>query len=324
MDARGILMIRDISQLASRLQISDNLFINKNAETNSSKNFENFPLQVTESFLQKIQPCNSKDPLLQQILPTFKELKTKKGYSADPLEEKNFFKFPGLLHKYHGRVLILVTDKCAIHCRFCFRKVTKKNNKSLNWQAIQQYIQSDINISEVILSGGDPLMLSDTQVQEIINNLSKIAHLKRVRIHTRIPIALPERITENLLTILNETRLQIIFVIHCNHASEIDYKTAAAFKIISVAKNPMFNQSVLLKGINDSVESLVKLSEILWSNGIIPYYLHFLDKVIGTEHFFVSRKKAKTLYREMQRLLPGYLVPKMVYEKAGEKSKVLL
>lgn len=317
-------MIENISELLNRLQITDNDFNNKTAKDNATQNFENFPLRVTDSFLQKIQTNNIKDPLLRQILPTSDELKIKPGYLQDPLEEENFSPVPGLLHKYFGRVLILVTDQCAINCRFCFRKETQKKQQKIDWGAVYKYIASKPDISEVILSGGDPLMLSDAKLKEIFKNLAEISHVKRMRFHTRVPIALPTRITKQLISILTSTHLQPVVVVHCNHASEIDSEVAKAVQKFRDTEIIVFSQSVLLKGVNDSVEVLVKLYGALWKIGVIPYYLHLLDKVSGVAHFAVSRSRAHLLYREVQRLLPGYLVPKMVFEKPGAKSKILV
>jgi len=269
-----------------------------------------FPMRAPKSYLQRIQKNDANDPLLKQIVPTKEELQDCAGYSDDPLQEKKIGDIVGLLHKYYGRVLLLVTDNCAINCRFCFRRYL--HNVVTDWQQVLNYIAKDITISEVILSGGDPLISSDAELALIINKLAKIKHIKRVRIHTRIPIVDPKRVTAKLCALITKTRIPIVVVVHCNHPNEINADVATAIKALKKFKITVLNQSVLLKGINDDQKVLVELSEKLFALGILPYYLHMLDKVKGAAHFCVDDKKAKKIMRELRAKLPGYLVPKLV------------
>lgn len=279
-----------------------------------------FPFKTTQEFVARIEPGNLVDPLLLQILPLKIATNKLTGFEVDPLAEKNVTPLPGVLHKYYGRVLLLVTKECAINCRFCFRQnlLTKINN----WSKVLQYLQGDNTISEVILSGGDPLTLSDDQLKTIIQNIASIPHIKRIRIHTRIPIVAPKRVTNKLLHVCLSSRLPVIFVVHVNHPQEIDQQVVNALAKLRCANIVVFNQSVLLKNINDDAQILAVLSEKLFAAGVIPYYLHLLDKVKGAENFYVTTTKAKKIMRELQNKLPGYLVPKLVYEKPGAKAKI--
>lgn len=284
---------------------------------------KNYQLAVPKIFIDRMQPENINDPLLRQILPTRAELENRSNYSADPLEEKNYSPIPGLLHKYYGRALILVTNSCPINCRFCFRRHLRDAIKP-DFTAILQYLKKNQSIKEIILSGGDPLILDDAKLSKLIAKLSSISHLKRLRIHSRIPIVLPKRITTKLVHKLSNHKLQTVLVIHCNHANEIDRNVIEALQKIKKANIAILNQSVLLKGVNDTVESLINLSEKLFANGVQPYYLHMLDKVIGASHFEVSDKKAKALLKALAEKLPGYLVPKLVRDDHNSNSKTIL
>lgn len=313
--------ITSFDELCNYLKLEPSSVLSNDIELVNS----NFPLQVTKDFLQRVKSSDHTDPLLRQILPIKEELLNALGFSKDPLAENSVNPVPGLLHRYFGRVLLLVTQNCAMHCRFCFRRhlpCLKKDLKDADFQRIFKYIADDKTITEVILSGGDPLMLPDERLQNIFQDLAKIDHLKRIRIHSRVPIALPSRVNTNLILALTCTRFSPVIVIHCNHANEIDTSVDAAVQIFRAAKINVFNQSVLLKGVNDSVLALVELNEALGAIGVIPYYLHLLDKVAGAAHFAVSLEDAKILYREMQQQLPGYLVPRLVYESVGAKAKI--
>jgi EF-P beta-lysylation protein EpmB len=293
----------------------------------SDETAKHFPLRVPVAFATRIEKANPRDPLLRQILPIADELKFYDGFSDDPVGDLNAVKQTGLLHKYHGRVLLINTGACAIHCRYCFRRNFPYSNLQLNKQQendVLQTIQNDSSIQEVILSGGDPLILNDERLARLFNEFAKIPTLKRIRIHTRLPIVLPDRITDELLTIFKNSPKKIIVVVHCNHANEIDENVAKACQRLKSANVTLLNQAVLLQGVNDNVEVLCDLSERLFEVGVLPYYLHFLDKANGTGHFQVSETVALALLNDVQNRLSGYLVPKLVIEKAGELSKQYL
>ncbi|MDO9048940.1 MAG: EF-P beta-lysylation protein EpmB [Methylobacter sp.] len=285
---------------------------------------ESFPLRVPLSFAACMEKGNPHDPLLRQVLPIKEELFAYPGFSNDPVGDLASATRIGVLHKYHGRVLFINTGSCAINCRYCFRRNFPYADLQLSKQkedAAIKAIQNDTSISEVILSGGDPLLLSESRLARLIRQLDGIKHLKRIRIHSRLPIVLPARITDEFINTLTQSPKQIIIVVHCNHANEINDRVIAACNSLRNSAITLFNQSVLLKGVNDNAEVLCKLSEQLFSHGIIPYYLHLLDKATGTGHFEVSEEDALALIRQVQTALPGYLVPKLVKERAGAESK---
>jgi L-lysine 2,3-aminomutase len=282
----------------------------------------NFPLQVPRDFVAKMTKNDINDPLLRQILPQKMEEETLSGYSTDPLGEKTHSPIHGVVHKYPNRVLLLTTNNCFIHCRFCFRRFC--HDYIQDWGKPIDYINKNPEITEVILSGGDPLTLSDQKIATIIAKLAKIAHLKRLRIHTRAPIVFPQRITAKLLTALIRSRLVPVIIVHCNHPNEIDDEVTKAIKLLKSVGIPLYNQSVLLKGINDNAEVLTTLSEKLFINGIQPYYIHLLDKIIGAQHFNVDINIAKQLLQQIMLTLPGYLVPKLVYETVDAPTKILV
>jgi EF-P beta-lysylation protein EpmB len=286
-----------------------------------------FPMLVPREFADRMEKGNPKDPLLLQVLPQADEAKTDDGYGFDPIDETAATVVPGVLHKYHGRVLLVVTGACPIHCRYCFRRHFPYSDSTAGGPELASaiaYIDSKPEITEVILSGGEPLMLSDSVLKEIIQRLGQIKHLQRLRIHSRMPITLPARINQELGESMAASRLKIAFVIHCNHPNELDQSVRQAINTLSSNGISILNQSVLLRGVNDNIEMLQELSEKLFSYGILPYYLHMLDRVSGAMHFEVEKSKAKAIHRKLQNLLPGYLVPKLVYEKAGAESKLSL
>lgn len=286
-----------------------------------------FPLKVPRGFIARMQKGNLHDPLLRQILPLADELIEVTGYEKDPLNEKNTNPLPGLLHKYRGRVLVTLVSACAVNCRFCFRRhfPYDKNNPGMSGhEKIFSYIAADHTISEVILSGGDPLMAGDQILKNFTDRLQTIPHVKRVRIHSRIPIVLPERITQNFLDWVKHAKQKIILVTHCNHPQEINAEVQEAIQMLAANGVVLLNQSVLLKSVNDCADTLIHLSEKLFSIGIQPYYLHALDRVQGTTHFDIPHSTAKQLHAEMNEHLPGYLVPKLVYEKPGAPAKIIL
>ncbi len=311
----------DLQTLCDYLELPIN---DLNLSQNAAKQF---PLRVSLAFAERIEKGNLHDPLLRQILPIHDELQDYDGFSNDPVGDLNALKQIGLLHKYHGRVLLINTGACAIHCRYCFRRNFPYADLQLNKQqenAVIQTIQNDSSIQEVILSGGDPLILNDDRLARLFDEFEKIPTLKRIRIHTRLPIVLPDRITDDLLVIFKNCSKKVIVVVHCNHANEIDDDVAKVCQSLGLANVTLLNQSVLLQGVNDNTAALCNLSEKLFEVGVLPYYLHFLDKANGTGHFQVSKKKALALLNEVQNRLSGYLVPKLVVEKAGELSKQYL
>lgn len=283
-----------------------------------------FPLRVPLGFVSRMQKGDPYDPLLQQVLPLAEEERVSFGYSQDPLLEKSVNPLPGLLHKYQGRVLLTIIGACAINCRYCFRRhfPYAENMPGRAWQDILAYIKADASINEVIFSGGDPLVANDRYLQRCVDDLANIAHVNILRIHSRLPIVLPERITPDFLNWFTATRLQTILVTHSNHANECDHLVKTAIESLRQRKILVLNQAVLLKGVNDNVTALVNLSERLFACGILPYYLHLLDKVQGAAHFSVSVEQAKQLISALREKLPGYLVPKCVYEQSGASSKL--
>jgi len=284
-----------------------------------------FPLRTTRSYLARIEKNTPDDPLLRQILPLGEELHEESGYSHDPLGEEQANKAPGLIHKYKGRVLFVLSPQCAINCRYCFRRFFDYNANTPSrsqWQQALAYVRENNSIEEVILSGGDPLSTSDKQLAWLCEELNNIPHLERLRIHSRLPIVLPQRINKALINILKSCRLQSTMVIHCNHSQEINTEVEEALWRLRDARITTLNQSVLLKEVNDSASVLITLSKKLFANGVLPYYLHQLDKVSGAAHFAVNENATNALQRALLEELPGYLVPKFVREIAGVAYKV--
>ncbi|MDG2090783.1 MAG: EF-P beta-lysylation protein EpmB [Gammaproteobacteria bacterium] len=283
-----------------------------------------FPLRLPRSFANRMQVGNPYDPLLLQVLPQQQELKAFPGFVSDPLAEQQFNPKPGVLHKYAGRVLLMPTSSCAIHCRYCFRRhfsYTENSPDKKQWIDSLQYILADTSITEVILSGGDPLAISDKHLEWLLEHLAAIPHIQRVRIHTRFPVVIPQRITQQLCDLFLRYQLRFVMVLHINHAQELDEEVNAACKKLKEAGVDLLNQSVLLKNINDDPETLISLSERLFTCGITPYYLHMLDKVKGSGHFEVSIQTAISLMTKIRACLPGYLVPTLVQEEAATTNK---
>ena len=288
-----------------------------------------FQLLAPPSFIARMGRGNTNDPLLKQVLPTLQEQQVSAGFMRDPLAEtdpdRGFIKAPSLLQKYQNRALLITTPGCAINCRYCFRReFPYTEHRPKNHQEALTAIAADQSISEIILSGGDPLLLSDSQLPQLLSNIESIPHVQRIRIHSRIPIVLPERLTQTLMDTLNNRRCQIVVVVHSNHPQELNATTARAFDCLKQGGVTLLNQSVLLRDINDDVATLVQLSEKLFTQGVLPYYLHLTDHVAGTEHFFIADDEAREIYAQMQRRLPGYLLPKLVRELPGEASKTLI
>lgn len=278
------------------------------------------------SFVERMKKGKLDDPLLLQVLPVIEEFEERDGFTIDPLAEQDNPQ-PGLLHKYKNRALLIVKGGCAINCRYCFRRhfpyQANKGGKS-SWQQSVDYLLQHPEINEVILSGGDPLMAKDEELQWLLDALATVPHIKRLRIHSRLPVVIPARVTPELCDMLDSSRFQVIFVTHINHAQEIDEELQVAIKQLKKANVIMLNQSVLLKGVNDSAKALVDLSEALFDAGIQPYYLHVLDKVQGAAHFYISDHKAKQLMSELMSEVSGYLVPKLTREIGGKPSKTPL
>jgi EF-P beta-lysylation protein EpmB len=265
------------------------------------------------------------DPLLRQILPLAAENEVYPGYSLDPVGDLGARAAPGVLHKYAGRVLLTATGACAVHCRYCFRRhfpYAEANASADRWLGALAHIAADPSVSEVILSGGDPLTLSDRRLAEFAAGLAAIPHVSRLRIHTRLPVVLPERVNDELLAWLGDGRFQTVMVLHANHAREIDHDVRAAARRLRDAGVTLLNQSVLLRGVNDNADALAELSEALFAAGVLPYYLHMLDRVQGAAHFDVDEAAARDLVGELNARLPGYLVPRLVREIAGAPGKV--
>jgi len=286
-----------------------------------------FPLKVPRGFIRRMRRGDPHDPLLRQVLPLAEELAEVGGFSADPVGDRAALRAPGVLHKYHGRVLLTATGACAVHCRYCFRRefpYGEANASADGFRAALDYIAADASVDEVILSGGDPLTLSDRRLAEFVRALEAIPQVTRLRLHTRLPVVLPERIDRSLLAWLGDTRLATVVVIHANHAQELDEGVHAALAALKEAGATLLNQSVLLRGVNDSAATLAGLSEALFAAGVLPYYLHALDRVTGAAHFELDEQRARAIHAELAALLPGYLVPRLVREQPGAPAKLPL
>ena len=283
-----------------------------------------FPLRVPLGFLTRMRRGDPYDPLLRQVLPLGEECLDNSGFTADPVGDLAATVAPGVLQKYRGRVLLTATGACAVHCRYCFRRhfpYADARAGSDQWRAALDHLASDTSLQEVILSGGDPLTLSDRRLAEFINAAAEITHVARLRVHTRLPVVLPERVTPELVQVLTSTRLATVVVIHANHPNEIDASVVEALALLRSSGVTLLNQSVLLRGVNDSAEVLTQLSEKLMAAGVLPYYLHLLDRVQGAAHFDVPESEARALIQQLIARLPGYLVPRLVREIAGAPGK---
>jgi EF-P beta-lysylation protein EpmB len=284
-----------------------------------------FALRVPRGYVRRMRRGDARDPLLLQVLPVAAERVATPGYVTDPVGDLERRKGPGLLHKYEGRALLVATGACAVHCRYCFRRHFPYGEESAlqgGWAAALGQLRADTSISEVILSGGDPLSLSDRRLELLTDALRAVHHVRRLRIHTRYPIVLPERIDDGLVDWLSRTQLQKVVVIHANHANEIDDSVRRACRRLVQAGATVLNQSVLLAGVNDCVDSLADLSEALFETQVLPYYLHVLDKVQGAAHFDVEEQRALQLHTQLAARLPGYLVPRLVREVPGAAAKL--
>ena len=344
--------IRDTAELCRLLDLDPALGVDAATATGQ------WPLSVPRPYLSRIRRGDPADPLLLQVLPQAAELATVPGYSADPLGEAHARCGPGLLRKYQGRILMVTTGACAVHCRFCFRRhfpfdresaaasgdeetlpsdsppcsgmafgglgYSRANAHLPNYAPVLKTIAADRSIHEIILSGGDPLMLSDRELAGLVERLADTPHLRRVRIHSRMPVVVPRRVTNELIDSIRSTRLSTIMVVHVNHPAEIDEEVALAFGRLIDAGVPLLSQSVLLRGVNDRADVLAELCERLVDLRVIPYYLHQLDAVVGAAHFEVPEATGAALVAELRARLPGYAVPRYVRETPGGISKELL
>ncbi|KFF50512.1 lysine 2,3-aminomutase [Gammaproteobacteria bacterium MFB021] len=314
-------VIRDPRVLCQRLGLDPALL------PGASTGHTLFPVRVPEAYLARIRHADPDDPLLRQVLPLAAEQDAVGGFVADPLAEREHTPRPGLIHKYAGRVLLIASPTCAINCRYCFRRhfpYAEHAPSMREWDASLDYLRGDASIREVILSGGDPLASPDRRLAELVARLEAIPHLQRLRIHSRLPVVIPDRVDTALLDWLGGTRLQKVMVLHINHAQEIDAAVVDACRRLAAAGVTLLNQSVLLRGINDRVDTLAELSERLFAAGVLPYYLHVLDPVSGAAHFDVDDDSARALVAALRERLPGFLMPRLVREIPGETSKTPL
>ena len=311
--------VRDPAELCQLLELSPEQMGCATAAT------ESFRLFVPRGYVARMRVGDSHDPLLRQVWPSADELAPVAGFTTDPVAEAAATLAPGLLQKYRGRALLVTTGACAVHCRYCFRRhfPYADSPRSVEaWGPAIEQIDADESIDEVILSGGDPLTLTDAWLVPLVGRLAEIKHLRRLRIHTRLPIMIPQRVGDSLLDWLTGTRLAPVVVVHANHPAEIDFEVSQALKRLVERGVTVLNQAVLLRGVNDSLEALAELSQRLFESRVLPYYLHQLDRVTGASHFEVSPPRGLELIEQLRARLPGYLVPRYVRELPGQLAKV--
>ncbi len=310
--------VRDPAELLELLQLPASLLPAARAAADA------FPLVAPRSYVRRMRPGNLADPLLRQVLPVGEELVEDAALADDPVGDSAARIAPGLLQKYQGRALLITTGVCAVHCRYCFRRHYPYGNEPRrldDWQPAIDALAADDTIHEAILSGGDPLVLTDARLAALVERLESIPHLRRLRIHTRLPIVLPDRVTPALIDLLLGSRLQPVMVVHANHAQELQHDCVEALRSLVHAGLPTLNQAVLLRGVNDSTDALAALCESLGNLGVIPYYLHQFDRVAGAGHFETSEHDGLRFIKELTARLPGYLVPRYVREVAGHSGK---
>ncbi|MEM9656929.1 MAG: EF-P beta-lysylation protein EpmB [Planctomycetota bacterium] len=313
--------IRDLGELRRALDLPNDPSLGARAAA------DQFSVFVPRPFLRRMRPASPRDPLLLQVLPTRQEEELRAGFVADPVGDEAAQKAPGLLQKYAGRALLTATGVCAVHCRYCFRRhypYGEVPRREEAWNPALDVLQADASIHEVILSGGDPLTLTDRRLRVLADRIAAIPHVRRLRIHTRLPVMIPSRVAGELLAWLTGGRLTPIVVIHANHAQEIDNEVGAAIDLLRRAGATLLNQAVLLRDVNDSVEAQCSLSERLVEVGVTPYYLHQLDRVQGAAHFETTERQGRSIIEQMQRRLSGYMVPRYVRETPGESQKSAL
>lgn len=311
-DPRELLELLDLPQLAAGL---------------SARAQAQFPLRVPRGFALRMRRGDPTDPLLRQVLPLNDEDRLVPGFNLDAVGDAAANAGTGILHKYPGRALLVATGSCAVHCRYCFRRhfpYAEQTAAANHWQAAIDFLRADPSISELLLSGGDPLSLTTGKLAELTDALRDVRSLRRLRLHTRLPVVLPERIDTALLDWLRGLPWPVSIVIHANHANEIDAGVVLALRRLRETGAMLLNQSVLLRGVNDDAQALAELSERLFDAGVLPYYLHQLDRVAGVAHFEVDDGRARALHSELQSILPGYLVPRLVREVTGAPGKTPL
>jgi EF-P beta-lysylation protein EpmB len=309
--------VRDLAELARLLELP--------LEALDALAPADFPLLVPRGFVARMRKRDPRDPLLLQVLPRTAEAGIVPGYSTDPVREQDLAT-DGLIQKYPGRALLIASGACPLHCRYCFRRAFPYQQQLAargGWDAALRALRERRDVREAILSGGDPLSLTNRKLGELVAKL-EITSIDTLRIHTRFPVAVPERIDDGLLRVLSSTRLNTVVVIHCNHANELDDGVAGALRALKPRVGALLNQSVLLRDVNDDVEALARLSERLFACGVLPYYLHLLDPVAGAAHFDVDAARGRDLVAKLRLRLPGYLVPTLVKETPGELSKTLI
>ena len=309
---------RDPTKLCQALGLDDAV------AAEAARSTAGFPLLVPRGFVARMRPGDPDDPLLRQVLPRAAETRVVAGYTANPLAEERFLAAPGLVRKYAGRALVLVTGGCAVNCRYCFRREFPYAESGATRRGIEEAlaaVAADTSLTEVILSGGDPLLADDDALAGIVAALARIPHVRRLRIHSRLPVVLPSRVDDGLLAVLAESELARVIVIHANHPAELDSDVAAAVRRLAGLPAVVLNQAVLLRGVNDSAAVLRRLSERLIEIGVVPYYLHLLDRVRGAAHFDVAEAEAVAIHAELRKTLPGYAVPRLVRDIPGEPSK---
>ena len=310
--------------ITSPEQLLDVLELDNELLPDALRASRDFTLRVPHSYVARMERGNPEDPLLKQVLPIGQECEFIEGYGIDPLAERSQSPVNGVIHKYDGRLLLVTSGACAVNCRFCFRRHYPYSDNQLtgeNWQKALDYIASDTSVNEVILSGGDPLAANDKRLRAMTEALNAIDHVKTLRIHSRFPIIIPERITDEMISWFAGQRLKPVMVVHCNHANEIDDSVVTAMNKLRKAGVTLLNQGVMLKDINDNTKALTALSHALFGAGILPYYMHVFDPVQGAAHFDVPDETAKQLIEEMATQCSGYLVPKLVRDVPGKPGK---
>jgi len=310
-------VVTDPSELLRLVEIPEEKYLQ------DAKARKLFPVRVPRPFITRMKKGDINDPLLMQVMPNKEEFVVTDGFFSDPLEEHETV-VEGLLHKYQNRVLMIVKAGCAVNCRYCFRRhfpYADNSPNKLRWQKALDYIKQNESIEEVIFSGGDPLMANDEHLKWLVGEIEAIPHVTRLRVHSRLPVVIPQRITNTLVNMLKNTRLKPVIVFHINHANELDKQFTSAIQPLIEARIPLFNQAVLLKGINSDIETLTELCETLFDNGIQPYYLHLFDRVQNAAHFDLSDKEAKDITKGLMARLSGFLMPKVVREIGGEPNK---
>jgi len=315
-------MTHAIRDLCQTLQLNQQDLDQLNIENNSS-----FACKVPKDYLEQIELSNPNDPLLKQVIPLQVENELAEGFSLDPVSDLEFNPTPSLIHKYQGRVLLIASPKCDIHCRYCFRRhfPYEQQTNTRHWQTALEKIAEDQTIHEVILSGGDPMSLSEKSLVQLIDKIEAIPHIKTLRIHSRTPVVAPSKSPiKAFIHWAKNSRLNKVLVVHCNHANELSDKTAQLFSLYRNAGFHLLNQSVLLAGVNDQVSILEDLSHKLFSQGVLPYYLNQLDRVQGSAHFEVDQQKACELHLQLRARLSGYLLPKLVKDMAEKPYKTPL